>query len=133
MFITLPLTLFGVGLLIHYLFGAATHALPLVAGVAVGFATSALGLATPLAILVGVLSALLTIGAGRFAGLTARGPLGRGLLTAAFAIPAVLVGGALGGALAKLTGFTNLAMVAALLAGLACGLVAANRLATRDA
>lgn len=128
MFITLPLTILGLGLLIYYLFGAATHALPIVTGFSAGFAAAALGLSTPVAVLIGVGVCFLTIAAGRFVGLTARGPIARGLLIAIFAIPAVIAGGALGGALANLAGIADLAIIVAPLAGLACGFVAANRL-----
>ena len=133
MFITLPLTMLGIGLLIYYLFGAASHALPIVAGLAAGFAAAALGLSAPVAVLIGAAICFFAIAAGRFVGLTARGPVARGLLVAAFAIPAVIAGGALGGALANLAGVAGLAIIAAPLAGLACGLVAAGRLVTRTA
>lgn len=133
MAITLPLTLFGLGLLIYYLFGAATHALPIIAGFAAGFAASAAGLSLPLALLIGGAAFLFAIAAGRFAGLTARTPVGRGLLIAAFAIPAAIAGGTLGGALANLAGFASFAVVVVPLAGLACGFVAAGRLVTRSA
>ena len=127
MAIILPLTLLGLALLIYYLFGAATHALPIAVGLTAGFAAAALGLSTPVAVLIGVASTFVAIAGGRFAGLTARGPLGRGLLIALFAIPAAVAGGAL----ADLAGFVGLALVAAPLAGLACGIVAANRLVER--
>lgn len=133
MAITLPLTLFGIGLLIYYLFAAATHALPVIAGLAAGFAAAAAGLSLPLALLIGAATFFFAIAAGRFAGLTARGPIARGFLITAFVIPAVIVGGTLGSALANLAGFAGLAIIVAPLAGLACGLVAANRLVTRTA
>jgi hypothetical protein len=131
MAITLPLTLLGLGLLIYYLFGFATHALPIAVGLAAGFAAAALGFSTPVAVLIGTASAFVTIAGGRFVGLTACGSLGRGLLIALFAIPAAVAGGVLGSALANLAGFAGLAFVAAPLAGLACGRVAADRLVER--
>lgn len=131
MAITLPLTLLGLGLLIYHLFGFATHAPPIALGLAAGFAAAALGFSTTVAVLIGTASAFVTIAGGRFVGLTARGPLGRGLLIAIFAFPAVVAGGVIGGALASLAGFAGLAFVAAPLAGLACGIVAANRLVAR--
>lgn len=131
MAITLPLTLLGLGLLVYYLFGAATHALPIAVGLAAGFAAAALGFSTPVAVLVGAASMFVAIAGGRLAGLTVRGPLERGLLIAIFAFPAAVAGGLLGGALANLAGFAGLALVAALLASLACGIVAANRLVAR--
>lgn len=133
MFITLPLTILGIGLLIYYLFGAATHALPIVAGLAAGFAAAALDLSAPLDVLIGAATAFVAIAAGRFVGLTARGPVARGMLVTIFAIPAMIAGGALGGALANLAGIAGLAIIVAPIAGLACGLVAANRLVTRTA
>jgi hypothetical protein len=133
MAITLPLTLFGAGLLIYYLFGAATHALPLVAAILAGVAASALGITATMAVLIGVAIFFIAIATARFVGLTARGPLARVLLIALFAIPAMMAGGALGSALASLAGFAGLAIIAAPIAGLACGLVAANRLVTRTA
>lgn len=128
MAITLPLTLLGLGLLIYYLFAAATHALPIAVGLAAGLAAAALGFSTPVAVLIGAAVAFIAIAGGRFAGLTARGALGRGLLLALFAFPAAVAGGALGGALANLVGFAGLALLVGPLAGLACGRVAANRL-----
>lgn len=133
MFITLPLTILGIGLLVYYLFGAASHALPIVAGLAAGFAAAALGLSAPVAVLVGAATAFIAIAAGRFVGLTARGPITRALLVTIFAVPAVIAGGALGGALANLAGIAGLAIIVAPLAGLACGFVAANRLVARTA
>lgn len=133
MFITLPLTIFGIGLLIYYLFGAATHALPMVAGFAAGFAAAGLGFSAAAALLIGIATFFATIAVARFVGLTVRGPLARGLLVAVFAIPAGIAGGALGGALANLAGFAGLAIIAAPIAGLACGLVAANRLVAHTA
>lgn len=133
MAITLPLTLFGIGFLIYYLFGAATHALSIVAAVASGFAGAALGLAPLNVVLIGFVTFFVTVAGARFLGLTVRGPIARGLLVALFAIPAIIVGGALGGALANLAGFASFAIVAAPLAGIACGFVAANRLVTRTA
>ena len=131
MAITLPLTLFGLGLLIYYLFGAATHALPITVGLTTGFATAALGFSTPVAVLIGGTSVFVAVAGGRFAGLTARGPLGRGSLIMLFVFPAAVAGGVLGSALANLAGFAGLAFVAATLAALACGLVSANRLVAR--
>lgn len=131
MAITLPLTMLGLGLLIYYLFGAATHSLPIALGLAAGFAAAALGFSMPVAVLIGTASAFVAIAGGRFVGLTACGSLGRGLLIMLFAFPAAVAGGVLGGALANLVGFAGLAFVAAPLAGLACGLVSANRLVAR--
>lgn len=131
MAIILPLTLLGLGLLVHYLFGAATHALPVAVGLAAGFAATTLGISTPVAVLIGTASTFVVIAGGRFVGLTARGALGRGLLIALFAFPAAIAGGALGSALANLVGFAGLALLAGPLAGLACGIVAANRLVER--
>lgn len=132
MALTLPLTLLGLGLLVTYLFAAATHAMPLFAGVTAGFAATAAGLSVPAAILIGAATCLFAIAIGRFAGLTVRGPVARAALLAAFAIPAVIAGGAIGGALANLAGLTGFAIIAAPLAGLACGLVAATRLVMRQ-
>lgn len=134
MAITLPLTIFGIGLLLYYLFGAATHALPIVAALTAGFAATAFGLSIPIAVLIGAVVFFVAIAASRFVGLTARGPLARGLLIGLFAIPAVVAGAALGGALANLAGLSGLvAIVAAPLAGLACGLIATTRLVGRTA
>lgn len=131
MAIILPLTLLGLGLLVYYLFGAATHAPPIAVGLAAGFAATTLGISTPVAVLIGTASTFVTIAGGRFAGLTARGALGRGLLIALFVFPAAIAGGALGSALANLVGFASLALLAGPLAGLACGIVAADRLVAR--
>lgn len=131
MAITLPLTMLGLGLLIYYLFGAATHALPIAIGLAAGFAATTLGISTLAAVLIGAASTFVTIAGGRFAGLTAPRSPGRGLLIALFAIPAAVAGGVLGSALANLAGFAGLALLAGPLAGLACGLVTVNRLVER--
>lgn len=133
MAITLPLTLFGTGFLIYYLFGAATHALPIVAGIASGLAATALGLSAPVAVVIGIVTFFVTVAGARFLGLTLRGTRARGLLVALFAVPAVIIGSALGSALANLAGFAGFAIIAAPLAGLACGVVAANRLVARTA
>src|SRR3546814_20427532 len=93
MAITLPLTLFGIGLLIYYLFGVATHALPIAIGLTAGFAAAAFGFSTPVAVLIGAASAFVPIPGGRFAGLATRGPLARGLLIALFAFLAPVAGG----------------------------------------
>lgn len=131
MAITLPLTLFGLGLLVYYLFGAATHALSIVVALVAGFASAALGLSAPLAVLIGSAFCFVAIAGGRFVGLTAHSPTTRGVLITVFAVPALIAGGMLGSALAKLAGFAGLAIIAGSLAGLACGLIAVNRLGTR--
>lgn len=131
MALTLPLTMLGLGLLVYYLFAAATHALPIVAGVTAGFAAAAAGISALDAVLIGAATFVFAIAAGRFAGLTARGPIARMALLAVFATPAVIAGGAVGGALVNLAGMTGIAILAVPLAGLACGIVAANRLVTR--
>lgn len=134
MAITLPLTIFGAGLLIYYLFGAATHALPIFAALTAGYAAAALGLSIPIAVLIGAAAFFVTIAAGRFIGLTARGPCARALLTGLFAIPAVIAGGVLGHALVSLAGLSGLvAIVAVSLAALASGAIATTRLVARAA
>lgn len=129
MAITLPLTLLGLGLFLYFLFGAATHALPLAAGLAAGFAATALGVSPALALLAAILAFLFAVAAGRFLGLKARDPLARAALVLAFAAPATIAGGTIGLALAEIFGLARFAVIAAPLAGLACGFVAANRLA----
>src|SRR3546814_18007243 len=87
MAITLPLTLFGIGLLIYYLFGVATHALPIAIGLTAGFAAAAFGFSTPVAVLIGAASAFVANAGGRFDGLATRRQLGTGFRSAPFAFP----------------------------------------------
>ena len=129
----LPLALLGLGLLVYYLLVAATHALPLAIGVAAGLAASSAGLPAPAAMLTGAAAFFISIAAVRFVVLTTPSANARIALIAAFAIPAMIAGTAVGHALADLAGIGGLAMVTGLVSGLACGFVSALRLVGREA
>jgi len=126
--IALPPTMFGFGLIVYYLFFSATHALPLLAGLAAGFGASALGASPAMSFAMGAITALFTIAAGRFAGLTVRSRTARIALHMAHALPAAAAGYALVAGLATLSGFGGAGVIVAPVAALACALVAAQRL-----
>lgn len=128
MFITLPLTLIGLGLLIYYLFATASHALPLLIGMTAGFGASSADLSPGTSTLVGAAAFLIAVAAGRFAMLRMASPGGRSLLTAMFAIPAGVAGYAIGGALAVLVGLAGFAIVPASVAAVITGTIAVHRL-----
>ena len=56
MFILLPLSLIGVGFLVYAVFAGATLALPIGAGLAAGFAASALGVSPLASVAIGVVT-----------------------------------------------------------------------------
>ena len=131
MAILLPLSLIGLGACIYYLFVAATLALPILIGSAVGMAVHAAGSTVPSSLLLGVAAFLLAITLGRFAALTLRSPLGRGTVMLLFACPATLVGFFISGAMARFAGGSGFVMPFALCGALFCGAVAAGRVVQR--
>src|SRR3546814_1986197 len=92
MAILLPLSLIGLGACIYYLFVGATLALPILIGSAVGMASHAAGNAVPASFIAGIVAFMLAVALGRFAALTLRSTLGRGMLMLLFACPAAFAG-----------------------------------------
>lgn len=127
MAILFPLSLIGFGACIYYLFVCATLALPILIGSAVGTTSHAAGNAVPLSLLLGVAAFMGAVALGRFAALTLRSTLGRGMLMLLFACPAALAGFFITGAMARFAGAGGFVMPLALCGALFCGAVAAGR------
>lgn len=125
--ILFPLMLIGVGFLIDALFASATLALPIGAGLAAGFGSTALGIAPLPSIVIGIAAFMGVIALGRFAVLTLPSRSTRGVLIGLFAIPAAIAGFSVASAFASLAGFASFAV--ALVVGGLSGVVAAHRLA----
>jgi len=124
--ILFPLTLIGVGFLIYALFASATLALPIGAGLAAGFGSTALGIAPLPSVIIGIAAFMSVIAIGRFAALSLSNRPARGMLIAGFAIPAAIAGFSVASAVASLAGFASIAI--ALVAGGLSGAIAAQRL-----
>ena len=90
--IGLILSMFGIGLFCWLIFILTVYALPLFVGLTSGMAAFHAGLGAPGALLIGIVTGLLTLGAGRLAfALVNLVPL-RAAIAAAFAIPAGIAG-----------------------------------------
>lgn len=125
--LALPLAMLGLSLIVYYLFASATYALPLILGLAVGFAAAALGAAAPTALAFGILGWLFAIATGRFVALTATGPFARIAITTLFAIPAGVAGYSVANGLAAIAGQAAFGMIVAPFAAIGCAAVAAQR------
>ena len=130
MFITLPLALIGVGLMIYLLFAAATYVVPICAGLSIGFAVFHIGASYTSAWLLGFLAFLLVIMLGQMATQlvpTRHARIGVALL---FAIPAAVAGFQVASSLLHLGGvapWNSWDMTLSLAAAVATGMVAATR------
>lgn len=113
MFVTLPLTLIGVGFLVYFLFAAASYALPLLAGLSVGFAADQAGVSGADAVLLGTAAFLLVIAVGRIATLLLPSRSARMAVVLLFAIPAAVAGFQVGSALLHLSGVGPWGVIAA--------------------
>lgn len=126
MFIALPLTLIGIGLLIYQIFAGVTLALPIGAGLLAGFGASALGFAAIPSLAIGTAVFMTIIALGRFAALTSTALHTKAAVVALFAIPAGITGYSAANAIASLLGFSGI--VIAPVATLICAAVAVQRL-----
>lgn len=124
--IMLPLTLIGAGYLIYQIFAGATLALPIVLGVAAGFAAHQLGCTPSASFVIGVIAFMGVIAASRAAALKLTNPYARSALALLFAVPAALAGYSLAHALGVLVGTTGI--VAGVIAAIACAAIAAKRM-----
>jgi hypothetical protein len=127
MFITLPLALIGVGLMIYLLFAAATHVLPLFAGLLALFGALSGGASLTSALLLGMLAFLLVITLGQMATQLLPSRYGRVAIALLFAVPAGIAGFHVASALLHISDAGSWSLVLALLAALATGAVAAKR------
>ncbi len=127
MFITLPLALIGVGFTIYLLFAAATHVLPLFAGLFALFAALSAGASVTSALLLGILAFLLVITLGQMATQLLPSRYGRVAIALLFAVPAGIAGFQVASALLHISGAGSWSLVLALVAALATGTVAASR------
>jgi hypothetical protein len=118
--------LIGVGFLIYALFASATLALPIGAGLAAGFGSTALGIAPLPSVIIGIAGFMSVIAIGRFTALSLSNCPARGMLIAGFATPAAIAGFSVASAFASLAGFASIAI--ALVAGGLSGAIAARRL-----
>ena len=126
MFILLPLSMIGGGFLVYAVFAGATLALPIGAGLAAGFGSTALGIAPLPSVIIGIAAFMSVIAIGRFAALSLSNRPARGMLIAVFAIPAAIAGFSVASASASLAGFASITI--ALVAGGLSGAIAAQRL-----
>lgn len=129
MFITLPLALIGVGYLVYLLFGAASYALPLCAGLSAGFTAAHAGASGTAALLLGIAVFMAVIAAGRMATLLLPSRYARLAVMLLFAIPAVVAAYPAALALMHLGGVGGWCIAAAGVVALATGFVAARRYA----
>ncbi len=127
MFITLPLALIGVGLMVYLLFAAATHVLPLFAGLLALFGALSVGASLTSALLLGMLAFLLVITLGQMATQLLPSRYGRVAIALLFAAPAGIAGFQVASALLHISDAGSWSLVLALLAALATGAVAAKR------
>jgi hypothetical protein len=127
MFITLPLALIGVGLMVYLLFAAATRVLPLFAGLLGLFGALSVGASLTSALLLGMLAFLLVITLGQMATQLLPSRFGRVAIALLFAVPAGIAGFHVASALLHISDAGSWSLVLALLAALATGAVAAKR------
>lgn len=127
MFIALPLTLIGVGFLVYFLFAAASYALPLLAGLSVGFTADHAGASGGSALLLGAAAFMLVIAVGRMATLVLPSRYARTAVVLLFAIPAAIAGFQVASALLHFSGVGAWGVIAALAMALVTGTAAANR------
>ncbi len=127
MFITLPLALIGVGLMVYLLFAAATRVLPLFAGLLGLFSALSVGASLTSALLLGMLAFLLVITLGQMATQLLPSRYGRVAIALLFAVPAGIAGFQVASALLHISDAGSWSLVLALLAALATGAVAAKR------
>lgn len=90
--ITLILGLVSVGLLCRALFKLAVHALPFFVAVSTGMAVLNAGIGIGWAFGAGLIAAVLTLAGGQFLFAASRSMLMRGIVAAAFLVPAVVAG-----------------------------------------
>lgn len=133
MAILFPLCLVGLGACVYYLFAAATLALPILVGAAVGMASHAVGCGTPLSFLCGLAAFMLVIALGRFAALTLRSKLGRGMLMLPFTFSASVAGFFVTSTVARFVGITSGIVLFSLSGALLCAAIAVGRLMQRTA
>lgn len=126
MVILLPLMLIGIGIFLYLLLGVASYALPLFAGLSVGFAASHAGMSGGAAFLAGLAAFLIVIAAARM--LVELVPVRGTRLAVAllFAIPAAIAGASVVSALLRGIG-PGWELVAVLATGTAVGGIAARR------
>lgn len=127
MFITLPLALIGVGLMIYLLFAAATFVLPIYAGLSAGFAALHAGASYTSALLLGIIAFLLVIMLGHAATQLLPSRRARTAIALLFAVPAAIAGFQVASALLRLGDVGSWGVALSLTAALATGMAAANR------
>ena len=127
MFITLPLALIGVGLMIYLLFAAATYVLPLYAGLTAAFASLHAGASYTSALLLGIIAFLLVIMLGQMASQLLPSRQARSAIALLFGVPAAIAGFEVAFALLHLGGVGSWGVPLSLAAALVTGTVAAKR------
>lgn len=127
MFITLPLALIGVGVMIYLLFAAATYVLPIYAGLSAGFAAVHAGASYTSALLLGMLAFLLVVMLGQMATQLLPSRHARTSIALLFAIPAAVAGFQVASALLHLGSVGPWDVMLSLSAALATVTVAAKR------
>lgn len=126
MFVLIPLSLIGIGVLAYCLFTWASYALPLAMGTAAGFGAASMGFPPFPAIAIGALVFMVVIALGRFAALAYPKSMSRAPLVAIFAIPAAIAGYSVASAFTALAGFASIGV--GIIAAIGCGVIAAHRL-----
>lgn len=126
--LTLPLALIGVGFFIHFLFRAASYALPLLVGLFAGFAAMHAGISGAGALLLAAAAFMAVIAVARMATLLLPSGYARAAVALLFAVPAAIAGFQVASALSHYAGAGVSGTVAATMVALATGIVAAKRL-----